>query len=297
MNLFRYPGGKTKLQKVIVRRLLESAYATPRQYREPFFGGGGIGLAVFNHPQVRSVWINDKDPGIAALWTAIAQQPHRLIERIEAFTPSVEAFYVFKKELLICTTVPTDSDALLDLAFKKLAIHQMSFSGLGTMSGGPLGGKAQLSEDKIDSRWSPRRLCQKIGEFHQLFSNANIPCCTCHDFTRLIEDQSCPATLYLDPPYVEEGNKLYQCSFTEADHIRLAQLLRNTPHHWVLSYDDCPLVRDLYSWANVENVSVGYSVSRARKTAELILTPPRHSTVLPIRVRQANYSSSYELAS
>jgi len=46
----------------------------------------------------------------------------------------------------------------LDVGFKKLAIHQISYSGLGTKSGGPLGGKSQESIYKIDCRWSPKHI-------------------------------------------------------------------------------------------------------------------------------------------
>ena len=274
MNLFRYPGGKSKLQKVIISRLLEREISgATRQYREPFFGGGSVGLAMLHQPQVRNVWINDKDPGIACLWTAIARYPNQLIESIEGFFPCVDAFDAFKAELLKVTAVPNDAEALVDIGFKKLAIHQMSFSGLGTKSGGPLGGRAQLSDAKIDSRWSPSRLCRKISEFHQHFDAINLSGCTCLDFSALIQDETCPAFIYLDPPYVVQGDKLYQCGFEEADHVRLAELLRKTSHPWVLSYDDCNLVRDLYSWANVESVSVGYSVSSVRRTDELLITP------------------------
>lgn len=297
MNLFRYPGGKTKLQNIIVGRLFEGDCATPRQYREPFFGGGSMGLAMLSHSQVRSGWINDKDPGIAALWTAVARYPAQLIACVERFCPSVKAFDNFKGELLKVTGVPKDAAALVDIAFKKLAIHQISFSGLGTMSGGPLGGRMQLAADKIDSRWSPRRLCQKIAEFHERFAVVNLPGCTCLDFAALIEDRSCPAILYLDPPYVVQGDKLYQCGFGEADHIRLAELLRKTPHPWVLSYDDCPLVRDLYSWAQIEEVAVGYSVSGARCTSELVITPQARTTLLSVGASDNATSPSYALAS
>ena len=295
MNLFRYPGGKSKIQNVIVGRLLESDAAVSRQYREPFFGGGGVGLAMLRN--AKSVWINDKDPGIAAVWTAIARHPTPLIACVERFTPSVAAFDAFKAELLRVAAVPNDVDALVDLAFKKLALHQMSFSGLGTMSGGPLGGRAQLSKGKIDSRWSPRRLCRKIVQFHEQFAAVDLPGCTCLDFAALIDDQTAPAILYLDPPYVVQGDKLYQCAFKESDHIRLAGLLRKTPHPWVLSYDDCPLVRDLYSWAQIENVAVGYSVSSVRRASELLITPRTESAALPIRVRNRKSSLSVLLAS
>ena len=297
MNLFRYPGGKSKLQKSIIPKLSKGDKTSPRQYREPFFGGGSVGLTMLDHPHVTGVWINDKDPGIASLWTAIAQHPNQLIECIELFSPSVNAFDAFKAELLAVTSIPTDTEALVNLGFKKLALHQMSFSGLGTMSGGPLGGRRQLSVGKIDSRWSPRRLCQKIGDFHERFAALKVSGCTCLDFADVIEDETCDCLIYCDPPYVVQGNNLYQCGFTEQDHVRLAECLSKTPHPWVLSYDDCPLVRDLYSWAQIEELAVGYSVSNVRRTSELLITSGTGAVVLPFMVRKKGTPTPYLLAS
>ena len=284
MPLLRYPGGKAKLQTVIVHSLLEACQGARRQYREPFFGGGAVGLALLGHPQVAVFWLKDKDPGIAALWTAVVRYPDRLVDRIAAFEPTVDAFDAFKAELLTVTALPPVSNALADLGFKKLALHQMSYSGLGVMSGGPLGGRAQSSQSNIDSRWSPDRLVRQVWEFHRRFAAAGVheSACTNLDFCVLIEDESRPAVLYLDPPYVEQGNSLYRHGVTQADHIRLAEALRKTPHPWVLSYDDCPLVRDLYSWANLAAVGVGYSVASARRTAELLITLARQASSVAV---------------
>jgi site-specific DNA-adenine methylase len=53
--------------------------------------------------------------------------------------------------------------------------------------------------------------------------------------------------LYLDPPWDYPQRKHYDKSFTEQDHWRLALALMTTRHDWILSYNDTPLVRRLYS--------------------------------------------------
>ncbi|MDN4621124.1 hypothetical protein QCD85_23710, partial [Paenibacillus sp. PsM32] len=81
------------------------------------------------------------------LWTCIIINNHEsLIKLIKEFKPSVDEFYSIKKELLELEFMPTGGKEILDIALKKLAIHQISFSGLGTKSGGPLGGKHQKSK-------------------------------------------------------------------------------------------------------------------------------------------------------
>jgi len=87
----------------------------------------------------------------------------------------------------------------------------------------------------------------------------------------LLIDSPAPNLIYLDPPYFDKGGVCYQHSFTQEHHERLAKKLRSTFHHWVLSYDDCPAIRDLYNWARIKVVAATYSMSR-KTVGELIIT-------------------------
>ena len=77
-----------------------------------------------------------------------------------------DSFWKFKNELL---NIPDIYD-ITDIGFKKLSIHQLSYSGLGTKSGGPLGGVKQESQYKIDCRWSPKTLFKNINKLHTVLS-------------------------------------------------------------------------------------------------------------------------------
>jgi len=271
-SFFRYPGGKAKLQEPIVQLLREQTNWT--QYREPFFGGGAIGLNFMaTNSTVTSAWLNDLDVGLASLWTATKNYPQELKNLVGSFEPSVPAFTEFKAELKTTDTMPIDRDETVRIGFEKLAVHQMSYSGLGTMSGGPLGGYLQRSNYKIDDRWSPDALQLKIDAMHEQLSKIEVRI-THHDFAELITDTSQTALIYLDPPYYVNGNALYQNGFTKDDHLRLAELLKTTKHRWVLSYDDCPEVRALYYWAKIMTVSVNYSIAAPRREQELLICPP-----------------------
>jgi DNA adenine methylase len=265
-SLLRYPGGKKKLLSPILSRLIQHD-DSGSEYREPFFGGGAVGFQyLMECPGSRKIWINDRDPGIASLWTAVLWYPGDLKERIQGFRPSPEAFDEMKKQLRAATSQVQRRSEVVDIGFKKLAIHRISYSGLGTMAGGPLGGRNPLSLDKIRSRWNPDRLCATVDILHERLAICNVRHggCTCLDFEQVISDNSCPSVIYLDPPYWEKGSQLYQCSFTHADHGRLADLLKVTKHSWVLSYDDCPEIRELYSWANIQVLDVNYSITAVR---------------------------------
>lgn len=78
------------------------------------------------------------------------------------------------------------------------------------------------------------------------------------DFENLIKTYDRPSALfYIDPPYVEsEGyyNKKY-VSFNKDDHLRLNSVLKGIKGRFILSYNDCDFIRDLYKDYNIKCVS------------------------------------------
>lgn len=242
-------------------------------YIEPFFGGGSIGLEFLKGNSIRKIKINDKDIGIASLWTAIIRHPQALKSSIMAFKPSTSHFYDFKDELTHIDSISYDERFVVDCGFKKLAIHQMSYSGLGTMSGGPLGGKDQGSNYKIDCRWSPEYICKRVDKLHNLFDRVEVDggVCHCEDFGDILKNSKEDNIYYLDPPYYVQGNSLYQCGFSESDHKRLAKTIKGLKGEWVLSYDCCEEIMDLYGWACIEEIGVNYTISGSTQKSELLI--------------------------
>lgn len=67
------------------------------------------------------------------------------------------------------------------------------------------------------------------------------------DFERLIKTYDRPGALfYLDPPYYE-AEKYYPDRFNPEDHIRLKKCLGDLKGKFILSYNDCPQIRELYN--------------------------------------------------
>ena len=269
--LIRYPGGKRKLRKLICDKmgLLISQSSCDVEYAEPFFGGGDIGTTLIKDGKIKKAKINDKDSGVACLWTCVACYPEEMKKRVMEYVPRVEDFYSITGFLQNESPDLEDANSILDFGFSKMVIHQISYSGLGLKSGGPLGGRDQKSKYKIDCRWSPEYICNKIDEMHKLLRSVGVHECSSKDFSVIIGDDSCESVLYLDPPYYDKGSDLYHESFTEEDHIRLANCLKATKHKWLLSYDDCSEVRGLYDWANIETVDrVNYSITSKKVSEE-----------------------------
>ena len=260
MSFFRYPGGKGKLSEEIIPYLKRMSFKKNIEYREPFFGSGSIGLKYLEDFEIiNKIWINDKDLGISSLWTAVINNKEDLKQMVRDFKPSVEEFYRIKKYF------ENDCSEGIECGFNKLAIHQISYSGLGLKSGSPLGGKNQNSEYKIDCRWSSDYICKKIDLASKILNRKlKNNCCNSCDFEELIKDED-DAVLYLDPPYYEKGNELYILGFKDEDHFRLMNLLKNCKHKWVLSYDDCDFIRYLYSWAKIINLNVKYTIKNKKE--------------------------------
>ena len=66
------------------------------------------------------------------------------------------------------------------------------------------------------------------------------------DFEVLIKhyDRS-DAFIYCDPPYYT-SEYVYECGFTWEDHVRLHDTLASATGKWLVSYNDCPEIRELY---------------------------------------------------
>ena len=95
-------------------------------------------------------------------------------------------------------------------------------------------------------------------------------------FEKIIERYDKKDTLfYLDPPYYG-AEKYYQEEFSEENHIKLAEMLKNVEGKFILSYNDCEYVRELYSGFKAEtverlsNLTIKYA-RNDRKYRELII--------------------------
>ncbi len=95
------------------------------------------------------------------------------------------------------------------------------------------------------------------------------------DFSRLIQHYDRETTLfYLDPPCVGTEDYYQGQSFGLKDHEKLSSMLREIRGRFVLSYNDCDIVRDLYRHFAIEEVTVRYSLNGAiqKEGNELIIS-------------------------
>lgn len=78
------------------------------------------------------------------------------------------------------------------------------------------------------------------------------------DFERLIKTYDRSAALFfVDPPYLGSEkyyNKKY-CDFNFDDHKRLNSCLKSIKGRFILTYNDCDIIRDMYKDFNIRDVS------------------------------------------
>jgi DNA adenine methylase len=248
LQLTAFPGCKARIRHLILPALLARADGV-EEFRDVFAGAGGIALAMmWERPDFSHV-VNDADPTIAAMWLAVRDHPEGLIERIKGFDPSYEGFEQCKRALAGVTELPDEPAEILEIGFRRIAFQCLAHCAF--MNAG--------RNYEIDVKWrqTRRRVVVQIANGRmQLPAKLTI---SNRDFFPIIADETRHALLFCDPPYVLNNlkwrNHYYDFEFTDADHRRLAEILRQTPHRWVLTYGDHPLVRELYGWATVTPIA------------------------------------------
>ena len=77
------------------------------------------------------------------------------------------------------------------------------------------------------------------------------------------------AFFYLDPPYYG-AEKMYDVIFTKEDHLNLKQHLKSIKGLFLLSYNDDPFIRELYSDFNIEPIQRSNNLSKGNYRELLI---------------------------
>lgn len=277
-SIIRYPGSKAKLAPMIRQYMPEwmigSVFEPPENawFVEPFFGSGAAGLQLLDHVHSSiSVWINDIDYAMYAVWYSVINETSKLVKYVREFQPTKEAFYELK-----ASDGETTGCVARD-AFQKIALHRMSVSGFGAMAGGPIGGRSQSGIYTVGCRWTPASIEQAIYNAKETLARFNEVRVTNLHFRDVIKDCHSSSLIYLDPPYYVKGGQLYAHNMSPMEHGELAIMLRSTKADWRLSYDDCPEIRELYSWADFEELEIRYTNAvtnkKRPKNMELLILP------------------------
>ncbi|MGE3320512.1 MAG: DNA adenine methylase [Candidatus Berkiella sp.] len=262
---FRYPGSKNKLLPVLmeyINKFLKDAYP----FCDAFVGGGSVALEVASKYPKSRIYMNDKDYWIYSFWDIVAgSETDKLPDLLKLIDEPVtlELFYKLRAE---------DTKDKLRCAYKAIFFNRTTFSGI--FKSGPIGGKEQKSQYTVDCRYNADKIKKKILQCNKLLAGRAVV--TNKDILDCLAMHDDLTTLYLDPPYYVKGQALYSEFMVAEEHNKMQTVL-SARTNWVLSYDDCPEVRSLYSKYQIIDLSARYCINGKKDTwehkNELIITP------------------------
>ena len=239
----RYPGGKSRA----VSQILDLLPDDLEVLCSPFVGGASVELACAQRDI--SVRGYDAFEPLVNFWSELRRNSKALAQTVMEYFPlERNRFYELQKQF-----------PRLRSPHKRAAVfyvlNRSSYSGT-TLSGGMSPGHPRFTETSIErlSKFSAINLSVELADYQESI-------------------RMNPSTfLYLDPPYAN-GGRLYgeRGDMHEGfDHATLAGMLRSRGD-WLLSYNDCELVRDLYVGHEFRQVEWSYGMNNSRQSNEVLI--------------------------
>lgn len=244
----RYPGGKSKAIDSIAKLIPEF-----KEFREPFVGGGSVFVYLKQKFPSRIFWINDIYQNLYHFWNECKENPNKLIESILEFRSN----FLDGKELHRFLLENIDSFDNIKKAAAFFIFNRITFSGT-TESGG-------FSNAAFHKRFTESSI-ERVKALSKILVNTKI---SNLDYEEVILADGNDVFLFLDPPYYsatksalygKNGNlhKIF-------DHERFANVMKQTKHKWLITYDDSEHIRNLFSFAHVKAWDLTYGMRNVNK--------------------------------
>lgn len=266
----RYPGGKGLL-RMYFADLIRQNNLVGCKYFEPFAGGAGVALGLLSKGIVSEIVLNDADYHIYCFWKTVIKHNQEFINCLHSISLSIDEWNK-QKEIYQNPRKHT----VFEVGFSTFFLNRCNRSGI-IAGAGPIGGYGQQGEWLMDARFNKTVLAERILQIGALRDRITIRNMDAIEFLKIYlpkgKDRG-NVLVYCDPPYVSAGNKLYFNFYQNNDHQRLAKyLLTQNGLKWVVSYDDNPLIRQLYASCQKWIFSLGYSLQANHKGRELLIAP------------------------
>lgn len=240
LSPLRYPGGKAKLGNFI-GRIIERNLSGRTVYIEPFSGGAGVALHLLFHEFVHRIVLNDLDRGIASFWRCVFHRTDDLIDLVLSCDLSVKE-WMRQNEIYANRC----SAGELELGFATLYLNRTNRSGI--LNARPIGGLNQTGPWKMDARFNRVELSNRIrrlGGYRNRVLVTNIDALQLLSALDSVVETGQPF-IYVDPPYLAKGWDLYLNAVSMDGHRSIAEILRKSGKHWVVTYDNHVAVPEFY---------------------------------------------------
>ncbi len=258
----RYPGGKSRAIKILMPFF-------PKDFdelAEPFFGGGSVGLYLAQNLGLKQIFANDLNTDLYCFWQTLKTQNKALIDEIkrtrQTHTNGRELY-----EKLLARRGENLSDFQRAVDF--FVLNRITFSGVVDCGG--------YSQKAYESRFTPSSI-ERLKNMDSILRNFTF---SNQSYERLLQNNGKRVFIFLDPPYFSASkSKLYGKKgdlHANFNHERLCEHLKNTKHHFLLTYDDSEFIRELYKDFYKLKYTLQYGMNnfkqtKANKGSELLIS-------------------------
>lgn len=244
----RYPGGKSKAIDSISKLIPEF-----KEFREPFVGGGSVFVYLKQKFPSRTFWINDIYKNLYHFWNECKENPNKLIESILEFRST----YSDGKELHRFLLNNIDSFDNIKKAAAFFIFNRITFSGT-TESGG-------FSNAAFHKRFTESSI-ERVKALSKILLNTKI---SNLDYEEVILAHGNDVFVFLDPPYYSATKSaLYGKNGSlhkMFNHERFANVMKQSKHRWLITYDDSEFIRNLFSFAYIKTWDLTYGMRNVNK--------------------------------
>ncbi len=241
-------GGKYQLSKQIVDLLPDH-----QCYCEPFAGAAWV---LFRKERSKVEVLNDINTDIVTLYRVVQ---HHLEEFVRWFKWVLVSRDEFQRWLKANPETLTD----IQRAARFFYIQKNSFAG--RVGRSPSFGYAPSSPPRMNLL----RIEENLSDAHLRLSQVYIENLPYADLIRRYDRKE--TFFYIDPPYWDCEDYYGDGIFSKADFDALASQLSNIKGKFLLSLNDTPEVREIFSGFIIDSVSVTYSCSSKPTKAKEVL--------------------------
>jgi DNA adenine methylase len=238
----RYPGGKARFTDFIWESIVASG-ENPTVFVEPFCGGAGASIALLEMGRVPLIALNDVDPLVASFWKIVFGKSRKRRDDIDWLVGNIESTDLSIAEWKRQKALRPSS--IREAAWKCLYLNRTSFNGI-LHKAGPIGGWEQKNRT-LEARFNREKLSRRVVELYDMRDQVERVYNTgWRQFCAQYRNNK-KSYIYLDPPYYHRAEQLYGYLLNKSTHLSLRNYLIEMTAPWMLSYDDAPEVRSLYS--------------------------------------------------
>lgn len=244
----RYPGGKSRAIKQIMPLVPNF-----KEFREPMVGGGSVFFALKQKYPNRIFWINDINYELYIFWKICRDNINELLKTITDFKTK----FGNGKELYDFLLKADDSFNEIQRAARFFILNRITFSGLAESGG--------YSKGAFKERFTASSI-KRLIKTSELLKNTKI---TNEDYEKSLSEPGEDVFIFLDPPYLSKTHsRLYGKKgtlHTGFDHERFAESMKKCKHKWLITYDDSPEIRKLFSFAKIQKFELQYGMNNFKQ--------------------------------